>query len=665
MKNKRQGSNNKQLTPAEAWQVFINEQLKSGSKIGQAFEKAAFVGLTDGTLNLKFEDESLIKSARGRADTLKNKLPMNLQPCNRVEITQGKAISKRILENQEYRKQVNSLQSLNITQIGEDELTQPVLEQAVAADRNCRDLYTQLAKRTESLVGTEGKTFKVSFNWRVRVGGTVGFRELLLPVFHQVFGVPFIPASTLKGAARAWARRQKDSQINLQIKELLGFLDGDRAGAAKVEILDAFPTSPCLSVDVATPQWSWSGDDVKYKPEPHPLLTMEQPNILIGLRPTSRGTKEDVQVVKEWLEQALKVGIGSRVSSGYGRALGQASYFNYSKSFEFQFFTQGMYGYDPPTKENYYQGKAEFRPTAIRGILRYWFRAFALAYYPPTNAQLLEDELFGNLSKPGKLRISFIINPDNQKDPYFYSGRICLEADNQKLLNLLEKLLILASHVGGFGRGSRRPLHCLNGRIRGSHWIVDSENSPLQYQKESWQTFFKDIEASFSGIKSPVGKHQKDPGQAGSRKQDVFDSNAQVWLLRSPNQIEPSKIRNWQSEGNKANVHGSALSLLYSDDKFKGERKIKTNGKEEIKGNKNVGGALGTPSYIWIKSVFPDTGDPYQVVTIFGANQGDRQVFAQELKNQGAMLVFGIFSPSSSAKSSTRPTPKNIKKKGV
>ncbi len=657
MKNQKNSRDSKMRTPANTWKELIQEQLNTGSKLGKAFEEAVFIGLKDEVLSLKFEDETLIKTAKGQISKLITKLPRDLQPCDRVEITQGKALVNRVTETMtEKVTQSNPLQSLNFAKFGidknEKELSQPVLEKAVIADGNCKDTYRRLSDRTKLLVGSEGITFSTDFNWRVRVGGTVGFRELLLPVFHQVFGIPFIPASTLKGAARAWARRHKDARID----DLLGFLKGDQAGAAKVEILDAFPTRPCLSVDVATPQWSWSGDDVKYKPEPHPLLTMEQPNILIGLRPTSRGTNKDVQKVKQWLEQVLKVGIGSRISSGYGRALGQGSYFKCSKSFEFQLFTQGMYGYDPPTKKNSYNGKVEFRPTAVRGILRYWFRAFALTYYSPSDAQELEDDIFGNLSKPGKLGISSVNNPSNKKDPYVYSGKIHLEAENQKLLDLLEKLLILASHIGGFGRGSRRPIHCLNGRIRGCHWVVDSGNLPLKYQKEDWQKLFKDIKDCFADIKLSLGQDQKDPGDPSNRKQDVFDQNAQVWVLKSPNLINPNKVNNWKTEGSTEKVRGEALSLVYGNSKFKGKGKNP--------GNENVGGALGTPSYIWIKSVFPDQGDPYQVVTIFGVDHGDRQAFAQELKNQGAMLVFGLFS-SQSARKITKPTPKIIRKKGV
>ncbi len=111
----------------------------------------------------------------------------------------------------------------------------------------------------------------------------------------------------------------------------------------------------------------------------------------------------------------------------------------------------------------------------------------------------------------------------------------------------------------------------------------------------------------------------------------MLDSNAQVWLLKSAEQVSPEKVKNWQTEGN---VRGSALNLLYSSDRFKGEN-------QQRQGNPYVGGALETPSFVWIKSIFPATNLPYQVVTIFGVNHPDRKAFALELKNQGAILVLG------------------------
>lgn len=631
---------------AEIWQEFIQSELKTGSKIGKTFEKAGFGDYKNKSLQLYFADETLSKAAKGLIEPLKKKLPRQFLPCDKIEFITDKiptasapSGAKKLVSSAKFG---NPLQALNLTEFGinprGEELTQPVLKEAVKAEATCDRIYAKLKQRTLDLVGSEGITISVSFNWRVRVGGTRGFRELLLPVFHPVFGIPYIPASSLKGAALAWARQSSDAK---QIQELLGTLENNVAKAAKVEFLDAFPTKHCLSVDVATPQWHWQNNQVAYKPEPHPLLSMKQPELLIGLLPTARGNNDDVKIVKNWLENALKSGgIGCRVSSGYGRALGQQSLFSHNQSYNFELWTQGMYGSEPPSKENGWQGDAEFRPTAMRGILRYWFRAVALGLYDAETCQTLEETLFGKLGQQGKISISTIVNlstivnPDSNQNPYFYAGRIYLEAKEQKYLDLISKLLVLASHLGGVGRGSRRPLHLLNGRMRGCHWFVAGQDLPLEYDTRKWETFFTQLKTVFQAVKTPIGSHTGDPGRHKARQQDVLDKNAQIWLLKSSGQIEPEKVKNWQTEGDSDAVRGSALNLLYSSDRFKGQN-------QEGEGNPNVGGALETPSFVWIKSVFPANQSPYQVVTIFGVNHPERQKFSEALKKQGAILVFG------------------------
>ena len=518
---------------------------------------------------------------------------------------------------------INPLQAMNFAELGK--LPQPVLIAAANAEKTNTALYTKLKQRTESLIGKHGVTVLGTFNWRLRVGGTRGFRELLLPVFHPVFGVPYLPSSSLKGAARAWARIHATAD---EVKEILGMLEGKTAIAAKVEFLDAFPLKPCLSVDVATPQWQWQRDDIiNYKPEPHPLLSMEQPEILIGLRPTRPEHAKYVPVVKEWLENALKVGIGSRVSSGYGKALGQIAALSHSKSCKFEFWTQGLYGSDPR--------QVEFRPTAVRGILRYWFRSIAMNLYPASRAKDLENVVFGQLSQPGRSSLSVRSNPSAKKDPYHYTGRIILEAKEQKYLDVLEQLLILASSLGGFGRGSRRPLHLLDKRMRGCDWTVGEQ---LEFDRQQWTTLIENVKTAFREIDPNLGNYKISPGEHGSRHQDVIDANAQIWLVKSPGQLAPSQVQDWRSTRDSDRVKGAALTLLYGNDRFKGGRTPQ---------GSNVGGALGTPSFVWIKSIFPRSGDPYQVVTIFGANQPDRLIFAQELDRLSGrnptqvMLVYG------------------------
>lgn len=644
-----------QKSEADIWRDFVQTEVKSKSKLGKILESSQYGGYNKPELTIYFPDENSRKAAQGQTEAIKKKLREQYRLlCDRINFNSGSTTSTIVKNTAVSRanstsflrapKNHNPLQALYWVEpnLPETDASQrmSILRETVAAEQGCNQIYTKLYQRTLQLADGKENTVSVSFNWRMRVGGTRGFRELLLPVLHPIFGIPYIPASTLKGAARAWARK---NDAPARVQELLGMLNGRNAKAAKIEFLDAFPTKHCLSIDVATPQWKWKDNKVMmYGPEPHPLLSLEQPQFLIGLRPTSRQNsdcQDDLKTVKSWLENALNSGIGSRVSSGYGKALGTIPITNTRKSYDFELWTQGIYGSNPPSRENSYQGTPEFRPSAVRGILRYWFRAVALGLYDVPNCQKLEEEIFGNLGKQGKISLSTKVNPSDKKDPCFYAGKIYLEATEIKYLNLVEKLLFLAVQLGGVGRGSRRPLHLLNRRMRGCHWEIVGKDLPLDYDVEQWRKFFTQITNAFEEIQKPIGSYTISPGRPRARQQDVLDKNAQIWLLKSPSQIHPEKVTNWQTDGNSSKVRGTALDLLYSDPRFKGQ--------SQGQGNANVGGALETPSFVWIKSIFTDSL-PYQVITIFGSDYPDRKEFAKELKNQGAILVFPEIPPNQS-----------------
>ncbi|OBQ34171.1 MAG: hypothetical protein AN487_18745 [Anabaena sp. CRKS33] len=643
-----------QKSEADIWRDFVQTEVKSKSKLGKILESSQYGGYNKPELTIYFPDENSRKAAQGQTEAIKKKLREQYRLlCDRINFNSGSTTSTIVKNTPVSRanstsvlrapKNHNPLQALYWVEpnLPENDASQrmSILRETVAAEQGCNQIYTKLYQRTLQLADGKENTVSVSFNWRMRIGGTRGFRELLLPVLHPIFGIPYIPASTLKGAAKAWARKN-DAPVRVQ--ELLGMLNGRDAKAAKIEFLDAFPTKHCLSIDVATPQWKWNDNKVMYGPVPHPLLSLEQPQFLIGLRPTSRQNpdcQDDLKTVKSWLENALNSGIGSRVSSGYGKTLGTIPITNTRKSYDFELWTQGMYGSNPPSRENNYQGTTEFRPSAVRGILRYWFRAVALGLYDVATCQKLEEEIFGNLGKQGKISLSTKVNPSNKKDPYFYAGKIYLEATEIKYLNLAERLLFLAVQLGGVGRGSRRPLHLLNRRMRGCHWEIVGKDLPLHYDGEQWRKFFTELKQVFQAIQTPIGSYAVSPGRPRTRQQDVLDKNTQIWLLKSPSQVHPEKITNWQTDGSSSKVRGTALDLLYSNNRFKGQ--------SQEQGNANVGGALETPSFVWIKSIFTDSL-PYQVITIFGSDYPDRQEFAKELKNQGAILVFPEIPPNKS-----------------
>jgi CRISPR-associated protein Cmr6 len=302
-----------------------------------------------------------------------------------------------------YNSPLQELKRTRFKKEGKNELLDPIFEEAIKAEKKVALLYDYLGQKLEALAD---KTLEITFSWRLRVGGLPGFRDLLLPAMHTVYGVPYVPASSLKGVVREWAEQQEEP-IRSQVRSMLGYLDlnakENASSLGKVQFLDAFPTGICLSVDMANPQWHWPKEGIpslEFKPEPHALLSLLNSTLIIGLKATYLGSKEDVQIVSKWLEEALKYGLGSRISAGYGYAVGLTKNTQFSSEHHFKLWSQGMYG------QNIHN--AEFRPVAVRGVLRYWFRAIALGLYDPETVKKLEGNLFGTITPKairGSLRL--------------------------------------------------------------------------------------------------------------------------------------------------------------------------------------------------------------------------------------------------------------------
>ena len=70
----------------------------------------------------------------------------------------------------------------------EQELPDSIFEATIQAEKEISQLYNYLGQKINSLADT---TLEVKFPWRLRVGGLPGFRELLLPAMHTIYGVPY------------------------------------------------------------------------------------------------------------------------------------------------------------------------------------------------------------------------------------------------------------------------------------------------------------------------------------------------------------------------------------------------------------------------------------------------------------------------------------------
>lgn len=592
------------------------------------------------------------------------------QAAQQIGVEVSPTPSSKTEKNKEVNisKMKNPLQTLNCLDFSkesaarfsdsqpEEERLKFLLEATAKADKEtCQPLYDILNQRTETLAE---EILTVHFPGRLRVGGIQGFRERLLPVLHPVYGVPYIPASSIKGVVSTWAKQQYSENLEV-VHRLFGFLkqtpseDVQKASLGTVQILDAFPTAPCLSLDVATPQWNWKENQVEYGPSPHYMMSLRNVTLKIGLVRTNLGSKADVEIAREWLEKALiQEGLGSRISAGYGRVnqagisttstdsqvseSGQQIESRWrSSSHSFEVWSQGIYSVED---------QLELRSVSIRGVLRYWFRAVALNFCSPQDCKKFEAALFGSIDttlnrdkKPtqGSVRIAIDIEQEsdvpnwNRCAPYYAKGRIHLESLNRGHLTLIEYILKLAMHLGGVGRGSRRPLHYNSGRLRGCYWQAAEPRDILRYDADEWKKFLDFLQDICQGVCRQLSLSSQpiecSPGDNQNRHQDVLNQNAWIYLVKANHTKHPRNVPSalWNKQGQYREVLGPALDFWYKSG-FKGGT-----------GNIAVGGKLGTPSFVWIASnnLDNDSNEAYQVITVFGSDHPERKKFIEAIQN--------------------------------
>ncbi|MCG9886936.1 MAG: RAMP superfamily CRISPR-associated protein [Cyanobacteria bacterium] len=543
-----------------------------------------------------------------------------------------------------------------------------LLEKATGNQVNYDQRLTVLQRRLTLLAGqgTGGLTFQAKASWRVRVGGHRGPESTLLPAFDTM-GIPYIPASTLRGIARTQAIRDAmEAQpcdwktADRMVASYFGHLDAkgtDHAG--KVVFFDAYPLpkSHGLSIDMANNIWSWKDDAPHYSPNPNTFLSLDKPVFNIGIKlATGQRDRALLEQVKGWLVKGLQAGTGSQVNSGYGELLvaggvqGPCPFLEVPFTLEGQLihgcqkFTQGQ------SKGRGWQmrGKpeAEVRPIAFKSTLRYWFRAFALGVIPTSQIEQirrLESHLFGGIQpSPSRLGwLKFKISSDASKNSEkIQRGKLLIFAqenpewqdlgsDNKKHLksltdaeinavhSLVNNLTWLAFHLGGVGQGARREIYerSSNPRIRGSQLTLVNPDTFFSTPKsirdfkivfqERLLQFYRDLETllSLSNLK-PLRAFTPSVHEW----QDFVDENCHIFVI-SENSNNKDKSRALEC------LHQLFHSLEKEErSKAKSLCGGTTEDKIIIRGQKVSRKAI--PSPIIIRK-FPN----YQVVTVFGVSK--------------------------------------------
>ena len=167
------------------------------------------------------------------------------------------------------------------------------------------------------------KSFSTSY--RLVIGGEATVYETSIRL-HHIYGIPFIPASAIKGVVRSYiisekfGNKEEDALKDDEFVKVFG--SQDKAG--KVTFFDAFPTSkPTIKVDIMNPHYGDYYSDKKNKVAPTDTMKLNPINFLTVENTTfeffiASRDEIDKQCISLF-EKALKNhGIGGKTAVGYG-----------------------------------------------------------------------------------------------------------------------------------------------------------------------------------------------------------------------------------------------------------------------------------------------------------------------------------------------------------
>lgn len=207
-------------------------------------------------------------------------------------------------------------------------------------------LQTRQTAHLQALYGDSKKQLTFQPDWRMIVGlGGASVYETSITL-HHVYGIPYIPASAVKGVTRScWIQEEfgygeKDEEKALKNDDFRAVFGGPKtkdengkelpAKAGEVVFFDAFPlalSAKSIEVDIMNPHYSdyYGKDDVwptdTQNPVPVHFLTVANTtfSFVFGCRPGTEKAAELLDTTGEWLKKALtERGIGAKSSVGYG-----------------------------------------------------------------------------------------------------------------------------------------------------------------------------------------------------------------------------------------------------------------------------------------------------------------------------------------------------------
>lgn len=179
----------------------------------------------------------------------------------------------------------------------------------------------------------QSQSIIASNNWRLAIGiGNGSVYETSISL-HHIYGVPYIPAQSIKGSFRSFIIEKYFENDEALAFDNIAFVNifGSNESQGKVIFFDAFTKGPKLQIDIMNNHYQkyYNGKELPtdtQNPNPINFLTLKNSEFEVVI-----ATKENIEldnkqfkgnlldVVKSELSESLEIfGIGAKTSVGYG-----------------------------------------------------------------------------------------------------------------------------------------------------------------------------------------------------------------------------------------------------------------------------------------------------------------------------------------------------------
>ncbi len=249
--------------------------------------------------------------------TARQLTPERVRRCGNLGLIVDKYVPQRVIQRNKNRGTLKSLwlQEISSGFRGDAELAQGAYKRWLNVTKAAGAQHFRAITAGRTIVGMGGETVLET--------------DLTL---HALYGLPFIPASALKGVTRAYVTGEVAEHHSGRLAEddaLVKRIFGSQEVAGSVIFFDALPYQGrfALALDIINTHYPLYYSEQQPPTDDQPpdlftFLTVTDTIFTFALaprHPIQNEARDDVAFACQWLQAALQeYGVGSKTSAGYG-----------------------------------------------------------------------------------------------------------------------------------------------------------------------------------------------------------------------------------------------------------------------------------------------------------------------------------------------------------